>query len=420
MISLPYGDSQIDFEIPSYFSQQPEWILPAKQESTCYFEQSEIRVLINKYIFTKPIPADAKVAIAVNDATRPIPNATILPPLIKYLHDLGISDENICFIIATGTHRAPTEEELGRILPISIREKYRTLVHVCDDQNYLVFLGVSHAGTPIYINAAFYEADIKIVTGHIEPHHFMGFSGGVKSAVIGLGGRETITANHRMLLNPAANLGSFKTNPMRMDIEDIGRIIDIDFALNVVLDDEKRIINVFFGTPAEVIEKGVAYSRKACLVDAPANYDLVICSAGGFPKDINLYQAQKAITHAGGLLRDGGAIILTAECRTGFGSKPFQQFIEANLTAEKIIHEFQNMPFAIGPHKAYQLAVQARDFRLLLVSTIALNPGLHSLLDQTASVKEALEICTTFLSPSARIAILPFATHVIHHFENRS
>jgi nickel-dependent lactate racemase len=248
----------------------------------------------------------------------------------------------------------------------------------------------------------------------------MGFSGGVKSAVIGLGGRETITANHHMLLNPAANLGSFETNPMRMDIEEIGRIIDIDFALNVVLDDEKRIINVFFGTPAEVIEKGVAYSRKACLVDAPANYDLVICSAGGFPKDINLYQSQKAITHAGGFLRDGGAIILTAECRTGFGSKPFQQFIEANLSAEKIIHEFQNMPFAIGPHKAYQLAVQARDFRLLLVSTIEPNPGLHSLLYQTASVQEALEICTTFLSPSARIAILPYATHVIHHHESRS
>ena len=419
MISLPYGDTQIDFEIPSYFSLQPDWIVAAKQENK-NFSKTEIQETLYKHIHTKAVPANAKVAISINDATRPIPYALILPPLINYLHDLSILDENISLIIATGTHRSPTDEEMNRILPIHIRKMYRTIVHNCDDPDFLSFLGVSRAGTPIYINKAFFDADIRIVTGHIEPHHFMGFSGGVKSAVIGLGGRETITANHRMLLNPAANLASFKSNPMRMDIEEIGRIIDIDLALNVVLDDEKQIMDVFFGLPADVIVNGVTYSQKTCMVDNTMDYDLVICSAGGFPKDINLYQAQKAITHAAGFLQKGGTIVLAAECRSDFGSKPFQEFLESNQTAKRIIEGFQNMPFEIGPHKAYQLAIQARDVRLFLVSTIEQNPGLQSLLHQFASMQEALNTCTEFLSPSAKIAILPYATHVIRHQEDRS
>jgi len=413
MISLPYGNSNIRFDLPANFCSSPKIFFPNTGGIQPLKQQQIERIIVSNDLKQR-ITANTKVSIAVNDPTRPIPNKLILPPLLDYLHTQGIVKKNVTLFIASGTHEAPTKNELAAIIPVHILQQYRTIVHDCDDVSNLLFLGDSSAGTPIYINKDFYHSDLKIVTGHIEPHHFMGYSGGVKSAVIGLGGRKTIEKNHRMLNHPDAKMGKFLSNPMRADLEEIGRNIGIDLALNVILDDKKQILRLYFDQPLEVMKKGIAFSKKLTHIDTNCFFDLVICSAGGYPKDINLYQAQKAITHACSFLRKGGIVIITAECREGFGSEPFRSFMEKHQSPQEIISAFKDIPFCIGPHKAYQLALQAREHQIILVSEVLKEKIHRSAFLRVNRIEEGLEICQQNLDRDAKIAILPYATHIIN------
>jgi nickel-dependent lactate racemase len=420
MIPLPYGYSQLELKTSHLFLNDPKCFLPQQFRSGEFMEEPAIEETLKDFRYDWYINENTSVAIAINDPTRPIPYHLILPPLLRYLLKAGARSENISFFIATGTHNSPSMEELSLIIPASIFENYRTIVHNCDDYNNLEYLGVSKAGTPVYINKRYYYSDIKILTGHIEPHHFMGFSGGYKSAVIGLGGRKTIEANHKLICNPASKMNRFYSNPMRMDVEDIGERIGIDCALNVVLDDTKRIVGVFFDSPGTVMRKGIELSRRISQIDTQTKYDLVICSAGGFPKDINLYQAQKAITHAALFVRDDGVIILAAECRNGFGSEKFRSFIEDHQSPALVIQAFEHSSFCIGPHKAYQLALQAQKFHIILVSELSDTKALESMITVTNNLEQGLTLSRHWLTDQASIAVLPYATHLMNPAEINS
>jgi len=242
----------------------------------------------------------------------------------------------------------------------------------------------------------------------------MGYSGGVKSAVIGLGGRETISVNHKMLTLPACKMGNFYNNPMRIDIEEIGKEIGVDIALNVILDDRKYISAAFFGVPYDVMEKGIKISAHMCEVDTKVNYDLVVCSAGGYPKDINLYQAQKAITHACTFVKDEGVVILFAECSQGIGSTGFGQFFEGKTSPDHVIRAFEEGPFVIGPHKAYQLSIQTKKHKIILISDLKNDSVRKMFLEPASNLNDALKIAENWLPAHPRIALLPFATHVMN------
>lgn len=359
-----------------------------------------------------------KVAIAVNDQTRPIPNKKILPPLLKKIETYGIPSENISLFIATGTHKGLNKKEIRSILRHEIAEKYRVKVHDCDNMRNLTFLGYSVLGTPIFINKDYYLHEIKMVVGHIEPHHFMGFSGGVKSAVIGLGGRKTIETNHSHILDPKAKMGVFCDNPMRNDIEEIGRIIGIDIAFNVILNSKKQITNAFYGDPYEVMKNGIEMSDKICHVNSYGDYDLVIASPGGYPKDINFYQSQKAITHACSFLKKKGVVILVAECRRGAGSRSFEKFLAEKHTWREVINKFENQEFRVGPHKAYLLALQLKDHPIILISNIKPKLVRDMHITPARDLSEAISLSKDFLPKIPRIAILPYATHTLKRKPN--
>jgi len=413
-IPLPYGKKQLTLDFNAHFDGEAEIFFPRSIPDLNIMTRKEIVEAISSAYSDFSISNDNSIAISVNDPTRPIPYDRILPPLIRCLKDRGATDENITLYIATGTHRNLTKKEKSAYLPDDVLKKYRTIVHNCDDGDNLINLGYSVAGTPIHINKRFYRSDIKIVTGHIEPHHFMGFSGGVKSAAIGLAGRKTIETNHRMLILPDAVMGRYESNPMRMDIEDIGKKMGIDLALNVVLDNGKNIVGVFFGSPANVMKQGITLSRKLCQIQAPTDFDLVICSAGGYPKDVNLYQAQKAITHACAFLKEGRTILLIAECREGFGSQGFQKFIEKHQFPTEIINAFEQSPFKIGPHKAYQLALQALKHKIILISRLPKDNVLQHILHQANSLSEGLAMSRIWLPDNPKVAVLPYATHLMN------
>jgi len=413
-IKIPYGKNFLLHEFSNEYSF--DLILPNETIVTRKEEQEIIKNALNNYIgnekqlFIDPL---CKVAIAVNDHTRPIPNNLLLPPLLKKIENFGIPSENISIFIATGTHKSLSKNHIKELLPPEIEGKYDVITHNCDDQKNLSFLGHSMSGTPIYINKEYYLSDIKIVVGQIEPHHFMGFSGGVKSAVIGLGGRKTIEVNHSKIINQKAKMGIFYTNPMRKEVEKIGKIIGVDIAFNVVLNSKKQVTNAFYGDPYRVMQEGIESSASFCQVDNNRKYDMVIASPGGYPKDINLYQSQKAITHACTFLKENGIVILAAACSEGPGDKLFEDFFQGKHTWLEIINSFKKQKFSIGPHKAYQLALQLKDHPIILISDMKPKKVKSMLLIPARDISEAISIFKNLLPKMARIAVLPYATHAM-------
>ena len=200
---------------------------------------------------------------------------------------------------------------------------------------------------------------------------------------------------------------------MRKDVEEIGRIIGVDIAFNVVLNTQKQIVSAFFGDPYQVMIKGIALSNEICQVDSDGGYDMVIASPGGYPKDINLYQSQKAITHACTFLKKDGIVLLVAACYEGAGSKSFENYFQGKNTWLEIINSFKQIEFSIGPHKAFLLALQLKDHPIMLISEIEPEKVRGMLLKPVKDISEAILLAKDLIPENPRIAILPYATHTL-------
>jgi nickel-dependent lactate racemase len=414
-MKIPYGSSMLEFTLSGGKISE---FLPGITQSTITDEKLLIRNALHQDFGSKNtnITPKTTIGIGINDQSRPIPHHILLPELINFLLELGAKKENITFYIATGTHKPVTEDLFSLIVDETIIQNYKIVSHDCDDRQNLVEIGVTTRNTPVFINKDYYESDLKIVVGNIESHHFMGFSGGYKTASIGLTSRETITGNHNLLPDPNAKMGLFSSNPMRLEVEEIGKKIGVDLALNVVIGTDKKILDCFWGPPEEVVRNGICYIRdhiQLDLGDVLHQFDLVIASAGGYPKDINFYQSQKALTHACLFAKPGGKIILIAECRDGFGSDKFENYISNRSTPEEVIKDFESKDFEIGPHKAYQLANQVMEHEIYLISSM--NPeDVRSLkLKHRTDIQSAINEVLDEFPKDVKIAVLPYATHTM-------
>jgi nickel-dependent lactate racemase len=364
-----------------------------------------------------PYGAARSVAIAINDKTRPVPHDLMLPPLLARLAALGYPREAVTLIIATGTHIPMPPETHGEVVPPGILDRYAVESHDCDAET-LIDLGTTERGTPIRVNRRFAEADLRIVVGNVEPHHFAGFSGGVKTAAIGLAGRETATANHALLRHPAAALAHFADNPLRQDIEEIGRRMAIDAALNVVMNRHKAIVKAWFGPPRAVIEAAMPEVRRIYEVPVAQPFDVMITSPGGYPKDINLYQAHKAVSCANRVTREGGTVILVAACEEGVGSEGYAAWMARGFPShEAVMAQFVQEPFRIGPHKAYIFARDAVTLNAIWVVSEIDPAQVRQLLLTPGTLQEALDAVVAPLPASARIGVLPYANATIPNLE---
>jgi nickel-dependent lactate racemase len=360
----------------------------------------------------RPFKSTQAIGIAINDKTRPVPHQHLLPPLLMKLFDMGAAADKINFFVATGTHLPLGFEEFTKILPKELVDQYHIESHNCDEIGNMFYLGTTQRQTPVYVNKRFHDMEFKIVVGNIEPHHFAGFSGGMKTAAIGLTGRQTINANHAMLRDPRATIAEYEKNPLRQDVEEIGEKIGVDLAVNAVLNADKQIVKVFAGNPKEVMLAGIPVSRAVCQKAVSRCYDVVIASVGGHPKDINLYQSQKALTHASLLTKDGGTVILVAACPEGSGSRLYETFMEGVQTPDEVFLKFEQEGFSVGPHKAFQIARELKRIHVILVSQmpdklvkkLLLTPE-HNVLDALKQVSPALD--------SVSIVVMPHATNTI-------
>jgi lactate racemase len=358
--------------------------------------------------------------IAINDKTRPVPHEVLLPPLLEKLDSLGISAEHIQLLIATGTHTPMTADEFPAILPEEILARYKVISHDSDNQEDLKYLGITERGTPLWVNARFAQADLKVVIGNIEPHQFQGFSGGAKSAAIGLAGRQTINHNHAMMTHPEARLGEFEKNPARQDIEELGELIGVDLSLNAILDPGKKIVHVLAGKPRTVMESGIPLARQICQIPVQKLYDLMIVSPGGHPKDINIYQAQKGLAHALQVMNEGGCVLLAAACAQGSGSSHYEDWVVNKNSSQEVIEEFKQLGFEIGPHKAYQIARDSSMVNLLLYSDLDPEFARALLLNPIQDFQTSLDKCVNSCRREGIISVgvMPYASATIPYLQN--
>ncbi len=409
---IPYGKTKLAFAIPDLF--QVERIAPAAIPPLPDAMRAVSDALDAPLEFDWSRFANAQsVAIAINDKTRPVPLMHLLPPLLYRLNELGIANNAITLIVAVGTHAPMAEKEFADLLPAEILDKYRVVTHDCDDRVHLVYLGNTTRGTPVWCNRIFAQADLRIALGNLEPHQFMGFSGGVKTAAVGLGGRETITRNHSMMLDPRANIARYDDNPARQDVEEIGKMIGVHFALNSIINENKQIIAALAGDPREVMRRGIPIVLDLYQAKVEEQFDLVITSPGGHPKDINLYQAQKALAHATFVTKENGVVILCAACPEGVGSLHYEEWIEDKTSHAQVIETFKREGYRIGAHKAFQISRDAIRERVLFVTEMPSDLVERLLLTPCATINDALAMALRDLPSNARIGILPYANVTI-------
>ena len=345
-----------------------------------------------------------KVAIVTSDITRPMPTYKVMPPLLDELYATGVRREDITLVFALGSHRKHTDAERRKLAG---ERAWNEIACVDSEPADCVRMGVTGAGTPVDITRVVAEADRRICLGNIEYHYFAGYSGGAKAIMPGVSTRDAIQSNHSMMVRPEACAGALETNPLRMDIEEAGRICGIDFILNVVLSEHKEIIKAVAGHPVAAHRAGCRFLDRIYLKILPRAADIVLVSQGGAPKDLNLYQTQKALDNARHAVKQGGIIILIGSCREGLGERIFEEWMTRSASPEAMIERI-GRDFQLGGHKAAAIAMTLRKAKIYLVSDMEDDFVRSIFLIPQPSVQTALDRAFAELGPQATVLAMPY------------
>lgn len=305
-----------------------------------------------------------KIVIITSDITRPMPTWDVVPHVLDELYTAGAKAGDISLVFALGSHRPHTEEEK---LHLAGEQAYYEISCVDSNPMDCIHMGVTSRGTPIDITRIVAEADRRICLGNIEYHYFAGYSGGIKALMPGASTPEAIQANHSMMVDENACAGKLDGNPLREDLEEAAGICNIDFIVNVVLDEHKKIIHAVAGGVIKAHRRGCEFLDSLYKVDIPERADIVIVSQGGAPKDLNLYQTQKALDNSKHAVKDGGTIILVGACPEGLGQKTFEEWITEADKPEDLIKRVRE-DFKLGGHKAAAIAMVLQRANIKLVS----------------------------------------------------
>ena len=348
--------------------------------------------------------------VVINDITRPVPNRLILPPLLETLEGSGIARDAITILVATGLHRPSTPEEREEMVGREILSRWRIIDHQARVSAGQQYLGTTTRGTPVFIDRVYCEADLKITTGFIEPHLMAGFSGGRKVVSIGCAGEETIKTLHspRFLEQPECCEGSIEKNPLHHELLEIAAMAGHDFILNVSLDVSHAITGIFCGDPVLAHEAGVHHVRGAVKAVLPEPVDIVITSSAGYPLDLTYYQAVKGITAALPVVRQGGMLIVAAECAEGLGSREFATMATIHNDVHRFIETITSHPVVIDQWQLEECAKAARQVDVVLVSENVHASHSNTMFIRTArTVEDALREGFRKLGDDASIAVIP-------------
>ncbi|MCP5521003.1 MAG: nickel-dependent lactate racemase [Verrucomicrobiales bacterium] len=408
-VNLAYGEGWLPVEFP----EDRTTVIRPSHTAGLPDERAAVLEALRKPVAAAPlrdsVRPDQSVCIVFTDLTRATPNHRLIPWLLAELEPVPVG--NITLLNSTGTHRPNTPAELERLLTPEVVAKYRVLNHDCHDTASLVEVGRTRSGVPARINRHVVEADVRIITGFIEPHFFAGFSGGPKGIMPGCAGLETVMSNHG-----AANIGDARAtfgitegNPLWEELRDIALRVGPSFLLNVALNEEREITGVFAGDLIEAHRVGIEFVRQAAMQRVEAPFDVVVTTNSGYPLDLNLYQGVKGMSAGARILKEGGLLILACECREGVpAGSPLDKFYQETSSPEEILALLATPGF-VRPEQwqaHIQALIQARA-RVLLHSTLDEASVQGCFLESCPDIAATVSAELAGRGPEARVAVLP-------------
>ncbi len=412
-VSLAYGKSGLDVTVPDNTD-----VLQATQLPGLASETDGLRHALRHPIQNPPLAAQvdssSRIVIVHTDITRATPNDRILPVLLQELLDAGVPPAQITLINALGTHRPQTAAELRTMLGDWVYSRFRCVQHDAFDDSLLVDLGTTSFGHPVRVHHLLVESDLRILTGFIEPHFFAGFSGGPKGVLPSLAGFESVLSNHSraMIAHPRATWGNLEGNPIWQEMREVALKLPDTFLLNVTMNARKEITGVFAGDLIAAHDAGCRFVRDHSMVAVTTPYDLVIACNSGYPLDQNLYQSVKGMSAASQIVRQGGTIIMAAECADGIPDHgQYAALLRQGGSPAGVLAMLAADDFAA--HDQWQVQIQAQ-------IQLKADVYFHSHLLSTLQIREALlqpcpdvsalvaTLCHAYSGPDPmRICVMP-------------
>jgi nickel-dependent lactate racemase len=356
-----------------------------------------------------------KTVILSEDQTRPTQVGSIALPLINELNRLGIPDEDIQVVIARGTHRHPTEDEIRDKLGEEVLKRVKVSVHDADDQDNLVLVGTTSRGTPCWANRLVVEASLKIGIGTCNPHYFAGYGGGPKMVLPGISGRETVKKNHVLLGEPNSTQGIREGNPVWEDMLEAARIVGLDMKIDTVLNSQTEVYKVFAGDVEAEQEEAVEALLGIYGVTVPKMADITITS--GYPLEIDLIQSGKAILLADAVTRPGGTIVLISACPDGAGPMMYETLSEKPKSEQVIEWIAEGKASTTGGPMASRLRRLLKAKTLLVVTDGLTAQQLQDMdMEHAASVEEAIRrVSARYEGPD--VIVLPVGSSTFPYVE---
>ena len=401
-LSLGYGKNEFSVDLSAFESTQ---VVRPRRETNLV--ERAMAAPIGTPRLSQMVQPGQKIAIITSDITRPCPSAEMLPWVVADLETAGVKDEDVTIIFALGTHRGHTEAEQRQLVGDAIFERFNC---IDSDPNDVVQVGITRRGTPVEVFRTVLDADFRITLANVEPHYFAGYSGGAKSILPGVCSKATIRNNHAMMVEPGARAGVLEGNPVRADIEEGGAMVGIDFILNVVVG-HHTIIEAVAGHVVDAHRYAcrlMDYHRSQEIESAA---DVVLVGSGGHPKDLNLYQAQKALDNAGTIVKEGGIIVWLAECPDGFGSDLFKEWM-LDKSVDEALAEIQTN-FVLGGHKAAAIAMVLKKAQVFFVSKLDPADVRKMSMMPFDSLDEALAAARQQVGEGCRLIVLPEGSAVM-------
>jgi len=350
-----------------------------------------------------------KIAIVTSDITRPMPTYRVMPAILDELEKAGVNPDDVTLVFALGSHRKQSPEEQKRLAGDVAYNKIKV---VDSDPDDCVHMGITANGTPVDITRVVAEADRRIALGNIEFHYFAGYSGGYKAIMPGVSTPAAIQSNHKLMIKPESCAGRLEGNPVREDIEEAGRICGVDFICNVVLDEHKNIVKVVCGDPVKAHREGAAFLDKLYTKEIDCGADIVIVSQGGAPKDLNLYQTQKALDNSKHAVKDGGIIILIGSCAEGYGEHTFEDWMLNSKSPDDLVNKIREN-FILGGHKAAAIGMVLQRADIYLVSDMNPDQVRRSFMKPYSSAQQAFDDALAKFNGKADVITMPYGGSVL-------
>lgn len=418
-IQLDYGRTGLEVNLPDDRVVGPLAIRPAPPLPD---PARAIADTLAHPVGTPPLAELARgrrnACILVCDITRPVPNRLILPPLLRTLEANGLPREHILILVATGLHRPNEGAELEELVGPEVVARYRVENHHGKANAEHDFLGVTPNGVPVWLDARYVRADLKITTGLIEPHLMAGYSGGRKVICPGIAGLETVKVWHgpRFLQHPRADCGILEGNPVHEENTRIALMAGCDFIVNVCLDGQRRVTWAGAGDMIRAWEEGVRFVEKVVKVPVAGPLDVVVTTSAGYPLDTTWYQAVKGLTGALPVVKQGGTIVLAASLSEGIGSHEFQQRIADYPNLDRFSKANPNVAPTCEMDE-WQLVMQAKVVEHCKVKVVSHGLPPETLrrcyVEPVATVEQAVADSLAEYGPSARVGVIPKGPYVL-------